>query len=347
MTSFERGLPRNQIIVGDAYTRLRELPTGSVDTIITSPPYFALRDYGVALQLGQEPNVDAWVQKLLSVFREVQRVLKPSGALWLNLGDSYAHHPREGAPKKSLLMVPERLALAMNGEGWHLRNKVIWSKTNPMPSNVTDRLSCTHEYLYFFTRSQHYFFDLNAIRIPHKDDRPHGSRSSKRARTYPPPNALPRRTDRPQNLNTGLAAMSDSGLVGHPLGKNPGDVWPMGTAAFHGQHFATFPKALVTRPLLATCPERICVACGQAWVAGKKRIHGRLLAVGQLHPACQCDVGWKPGIVLDPFFGAGTVGLVAEQHERDWIGIELNPEYVSLAEQRIAEWRITREEAAS
>ena len=125
-------LPRRRVLIGDARQRLAELPAGSVDCVITSPPYFGLRDYGVGGQLGTEAHIDDWVKGLLDVARELARVLKPSGALWLNLGDGYSRHPREGAVKKSLLLGPERVALALAGEGWLLRNKVIWAKTNPV-----------------------------------------------------------------------------------------------------------------------------------------------------------------------------------------------------------------------
>src|SRR5262245_27518351 len=141
-------LPRNTIIVGDARERLRKLPPASIDCVNTSPPYFAARDYGHQSQIGHEDDVEAWVKELLTVFSEVARVLKPSGAMWLNLGDGYARMPSEGAPRKSLLLAPERLILALCADGWLLRNKVIWAKTNPMPSSTPDRLSCTYEVLY-------------------------------------------------------------------------------------------------------------------------------------------------------------------------------------------------------
>jgi site-specific DNA-methyltransferase (adenine-specific) len=334
-----RGLPRNQIIIGDAALRLADLPANSVDTVVTSPPYFALRDYGQPGQLGLESDIDHWVQNLLQVTTQVRRVLKPSGAFWLNLGDSYSHHPREGAAKKSLLMGPARLAIAMIRDGWILRNHVVWAKTNPMPSNVTDRLSATYESVFFFTKSACYFFDLDAIRVPHKDDRGHASRYPKAGRTYPPPESLPRRSDRAQNFNSGLAKIGATDLPGHPLGKNPGDVWPIATASFHGKHFATFPTRLVERPLLATCPERICQECGGPWERSRQRRKGRWLAIGPLKATCNCRAAWQPGIVLDPFFGAGTVAIAAEGHRRDWLGVELNPDYAKLALGRLAAWR--------
>jgi site-specific DNA-methyltransferase (adenine-specific) len=331
-------LPRNQILVGDVRERLAELPDASVDTVITSPPYFALRDYGHPSQLGLEADIAGWVADLLGICRQIQRVLKPSGGFWLNVADSYSQHPREGAPKKSLLLGPSRLALALVADGWLLRNHIIWAKTNPMPSNVGDRLSNTHESLYFFTRSPQYFFDLNAIRKPHKDRRVHGGRSGIE-RVYPPPEALPRRGPRSTDINDGLGKLKQAGLVGHPLGKNPGDVWALGTAAYHGDHFATFPTKLIERPLLATCPERVCAACGQPWRRTKQHVHGRWLAIGPLRANCQCHADSQPGVVLDPFMGSGSTALAAEKHARDWLGIELNPEYARQAQARLANWR--------
>jgi site-specific DNA-methyltransferase (adenine-specific) len=331
--------PIGQILIGDVRKRLAELPDASVDCVITSPPYFALRDYGHSDQLGLEPDVNEWVSNLVAVCREIKRILKPGGGFWLNVADSYSHHPREGAPKKSLLLGPQRLALALVGDGWLLRNHIVRGKTNPMPSNVTDRLSNAHESVYFFTREQRYYFDLNAIRQPHRSRRVHAGGGG---RVYPPPENLPRRSERSRDINDGLGRMSQAGLVGHPLGRNPGDVWQLGTAAYHGAHFATFPMTLVERPLLATCPEQVCVACGQPWQRAKQQIDGRWLAVGPLRADCSCRAAWKPGVVLDCFAGSGTVALAAEQHGRDWIGIELNPAYAALAKQRLDTWRAKR-----
>jgi DNA modification methylase len=338
-------LPLGQILIGDAATRLAELPDASVDSVISSPPYFALRDYGEPGQIGLEPTVEDWVANLMAVTKQIRRVLKPTGSLWLNVADSYAHHPKEGAPKKSLLLGPQRLALALVADGWLLRNHVIWAKTNPMPSNVTDRLSCTHESIYFLTRQGRYFMDLNAIRRPHKDRRVHGSSDTNTDRIYPPVGVLPRRSARSGDINDGLGRMKAAGVVGHPLGGNPGDVWALATAAFRGEHFATFPKQLVERPLLTTCPERTCVACGTPWQRAKRHVHGRWLATGPLQPDCTCRAAWRPGVVLDPFMGSGTVAIAAEQHHRDWVGIELSPTFASLAHRRLADWRATQRDA--
>ena len=137
------------------------------------------------------------------------------------------------------------------------------------------------------------------------------------------------------DLNHGLASLKATDQQSHPLGKNPGDVWQLATAAYRGAHSAVFPPDLVRRPLLATCPQRLCTACGQPWRRAQQRRDGRLLAVGPLRAGCRCQADWTAGVVLDPFMGSGTVALVAEQHQRDWLGIELNPVYVELAEARL------------
>ncbi len=338
-----RTLHRNTVLVGDARQRLAELPDASVDTVITSPPYVALRDYGVAGQLGAEPDAQAWVDDLCQVGRQLARVIKPSGSWWLNLGDSYSHHQRTGAPAKSLLLAPERLALALVKDGWVLRNKVIWAKTNPMPASVADRLACTWEVVYFLVRSPTYSFDLDGIRVPHRS----ASRSpSGKVTTSSPPSAgRPPWAGPLAGSNSGLGRLKAQGQAGHPLGKNPGDVWTMATANFRGEHFAVFPTTLVQTPLLATCPEKVCADCGTPWRRERVRAVGQVAVRGELDRACRCRAGTVPGVVLDPFFGAGTVGVVAEAHGRDWIGIELNPLFARLAQERIAAARRDTEEA--
>jgi len=314
--------PGNTILIGDALTRLRELPASSVDCVVTSPPYFQLRDYGATGQLGLEPTVAGWVANLRQVAREVARVLVPTGSLWLNLGDSFSRHPKYGAPVKGLLLAPERLLLALAQDGWLVRTKVIWAKTNPMPSSVTDRLTLTYEVVYFLVRSRTYFFDLDAIREPHRSS---GAKRERAPQQQPPVWAGPLAASR-----NGLRRARKSGEPGHPLGKNPGDVWSIATRGFRGAHFATFPLELVRRPILATCPAVVCTACGQ----GQKSGAGTL--------PCNCKAPARRGIVLDPFFGTGTVGLVAQDLGRDWLGIELNPEYVRLAEERLGQDQVRK-----
>lgn len=336
----------NRVLSGDAAEQLAKLPDDSIDTIITSPPYFRLRNYGHDEQLGLETHVDDWVDKLLAVADQLARVLKPTGSFWLNLGDTYSRSPRSGAPTKALALAPERLLLALSSRGWIVRNKVVWAKTNPMPSSVSDRLSTTHESLYFLTREPRYFFDLDAIRIPHRSR--HGAHPPKTPPAdYPPTDSgAPDWAGPNAGNNSGLGALKRSGRPGHPLGKNPGDVWTMATAAYRGAHFATFPTALVERPLLATCPARVCARCGLPWQRQPHRTLGHLAVAGRLAAQCHCRANHHPGMVLDPFFGVGTVALVAEANNRSWLGIELNDDYRRQAETRIQAARHKRQAAA-
>lgn len=314
-------LPRNTVLTGDAASVLAGLPEASVDCVVTSPPYYQLRDYGVDGQLGLEPTVDAWAQHLRAVARQLARVLKPSGAFWLNLGDSFSRHQRYGAPAKGLLLAPERLVLMLAGDGWLVRNKIIWAKTNPMPSSIRDRLSLTWEVLYLLVRSPRYYFDLDAIREPH-------TTASARSARVP----LGKRPDWAGPLagsHDGLRRGRAPGVPGHLLGKNPGDVWQVATHGFKGAHFATFPPDLIRRPILATCPALVCNDCGKAWVPLSKKREG------PAGPSCQFAASPQPGVVLDPFFGTGTVGIVARDLGRDWLGVEIKSEYVDLARERL------------
>lgn len=313
-------LPRNTILTGDAAEQLGSLPELSVDCVVTSPPYYNVRNYGVAGQLGQETDVDGWVEELRVVCRQMARVLKPHGALWLNLGDAISRHHRYGAAPKSLLLGPERLVLALTQEdGWILRNKVVWAKSNPMPSSVTDRLTMSWEIVYLLVRSPSYYFDLDAIREPHSSQPArHEAATVPRGQDWAGPLAASR---------GGLSRMKAAGQVGHPLGKNPSDVWREATSSYRGAHFATFPPAIARRPILATCPPLVCTGCG------KPRVETATAAA--VRCSCPSATLTRPGVTLDPFFGAGTVGLVAEDLGRDWLGVELNSDYVAMADARI------------
>ncbi|GAC55784.1 putative DNA methyltransferase [Gordonia amicalis NBRC 100051 = JCM 11271] len=321
------GPPRNQVLTGDALTQLRFLPDARIDCIITSPPYFRLRDYGHGDQLGLESHVDAWVAQLRAVLTECARVLVPTGTLWLNLGDTYSTHIREGAERKSLLLGPERLALHLIADGWVVRNKIVWAKTNTVPSSVRDRLTASHEVVYLLTRSPRYYFDLDEIRIPHVSQ---------------PPRRSPRPVNRAEKAGRGPNTHSDRGLldlrangrVGHPLGKNPGDVWAMSVSNFRSSHIATYPESLVRRMILAGCPRLRCSHCRSPWTRQLVR-HGDQAYRKPPRPSCACDAPAEPGLVLDPFIGSGTTAVAAARTGRDWLGIEINPRYVEVAEQRI------------
>lgn len=333
-------LPRNTVIVGDARKALGDLPENSVDCVVTSPPYFRLRNYGRGDQIGLESSVDGWVDELRLVARGLARVLKPTGTLWLNLGDTYSAHQGDGAPAKSLVLGPERLALALMADGWILRNKIIWSKPNPMPSSVRDRLSCTWEVVYCFARSRSYYFDLDAMRVPHAGSATRITRKARRQRS--PAWSVPESWRGPRTgSNDGLDRLKASGVRGHSLGKNPGDVWVIPTAGYRGAHHAVFPEKLVQRPVLAGCPEQVCSECGVPWRRQKHRVVGGVAVIGEMAAACECggSVGTRPGVVLDPFMGAGTTAIVAEKLGREWLGIELNPMFAEQANARIADAR--------
>lgn len=322
------------LLVGDAATLLRTVEQSSVDCVITSPPYFLLRNYHHRDQLGLEQSVDEWVTNIRLVMQEVARVLKPTGSVWLNLGDSYSRGTRYGAPAKSLLLGPERLLLQLMNDGWIIRNKVVWAKPNPMPASVRDRLTCSWEAIYFLVRSPAYHFDLDAVREPHvtRKARSHVSREAKYESAHPEwagPLA---------GKNDGLRRTRDDGRAGHPLGKNPADVWRLATATFAGSHFAVYPERLIERPMHLSCPERVCSRCGTPWRRERRRDR-----LGDLRADCNCDAGSQPGLVLDPFLGSGTTAVVAERLGRRWTGIELNPDFALLAQRRIADAQARRD----
>jgi DNA modification methylase len=355
----EQELPRREILIGDVIDRLRQLPPCSIDCVVTSPPYYMLRDYGSSGQIGLEDSVHGWVERMRGVMSETARVIKPTGSVWLNLGDSFSRHVKYGAPAKGLLCAPERLLLALAADGWLVRNKVIWAKPNPMPNSVADRLSLTYEVLYLLTRSPKYYFDLDAIREPHRSSRTPTSSSrpqkygGKKRASWAGPLA---------GANDGLIKARAEGRPGHLLGKNPGDVWVVPTGGYTGAHFATFPAELIRRPILASCPEAVCSACGTNWrrQAAIRRIGEAktppreefvmrmptgwqtLRELGEL-VGCDCGAVLRPGVVLDPFMGSGTTAIVAERLGRDWLGIDLQPEYVELATERIEAERAKRE----
>lgn len=299
-----------RFICGDAAEQLRTLNSESVYTCVTSPPYFNLRDYGVSGQLGREDTPEEYVEKLAEVFREVRRVLHPNGTLWLNLGDSYTsggrktrdldqklparsvdQRPRtpQGMKPKDLMGIPWMVAFALRAEGWYLRQDIIWHKPNAMPESVQDRCTKSHEYIFLLSRSERYYFDIDAIREPFATPPRTGQR-----RSYPSGCSSSFGLDRGHMEQRGNFA----GLPLHPGGRNKRDVWAVSTSGSKGAHFAVFPEKLVEPCILAGCP--------------------------------------KGGLVLDPFMGSGTTGVVAKRLGRGFIGIDINPDYCAMAAERIA-----------
>jgi site-specific DNA-methyltransferase (cytosine-N4-specific) len=365
-----------RVLVGDCRTILPTLRAESVDCVVTSPPYWGLRDYGTATweggdpgcdhlpldarrgserrtstlgggvatitaqestrlprvicprcgasrtdaQLGLEPTPEEYVADMVDVFREVRRVLKPTGTVWLNLGDSYNNTagnqnacnerrdgtsdakqrlaegrgprrrlPTTGLKPKDLVGIPWRVAFALQADGWYLRSDIIWAKPNPMPESVTDRPTKAHEYIFLLTKSARYYYDADAIAEP-------AINAGKVV------SLGPKSLSKAQATGSGITyaeaggnAMADSVTVA--AGRNRRTVWTVATQPYAEAHFATFPEALVVPCILAGCPQ--------------------------------------DGVVLDPFLGSGTVAMVASGHGRDWIGIELSPTYADLARERI------------
>ena len=339
----------NIIHTGDCFDVLPTLPDESVHMVMTSPPYWNLRDYDHADQLGLEPESDQYVQNMADVFDEVKRVLRPDGSLWLNLGDTYEN--------KDLQQIPARVALELQQRGWILRNRVTWAKPNPMPQSVKDRLNDTTEAVFHFVKNKSYWYDLNAVREPHSD-------AGIRRRNYS-------ETPRGEYIEgKGGSKFAQNDLQEnplHPAGKNPGDVFEVTTKPFPDAHFAVYPPELCEKPLKATCPPKVCAECGSPYerdverereyvnnsspaesgvsdmrndVSGEDHDIRRGVrthtATKGWNPTCDCDTdATEPGIAIDTFAGAGTTLLKAKELGRQFVGVELNPKYADMARARI------------
>jgi DNA modification methylase len=334
-----------EIIQGDALEVLRGMDAESVHCCVTSPPYWALRDYGVPGQHGLEDSPDEYVEKMVAIFSEVRRVLRGDGTLWLNLGDSYAAHPGQrkpsdaaGSPKqvsnagsvrcgsrssaglkpKDLVGIPWMVAFALRANGWYLRQDIIWHKPNPKPESATDRCTRAHEYIFLLTKAPRYFYNADAIREPCTPQQRHVGIARARKYGYNGQTTYEtwyhqfwqRRSSRlhchdllQQGHPPKLSETSIPDLL-RPAGGNKRSVWTVVPTAFKGAHFATFPPELIEP----------CVLAG--------------------------SLGGD--VVLDPFMGAGTTGLVAQMFAREFIGIELNPAFLELARTRIHSALATR-----
>lgn len=328
-------IKRNKVYIGDASELIhKHIPDNSIHCVITSPPYFGLRSYLKdddplkSKEIGTEKTPEEFINNLIMVFKEVKRVLHPRGTVWINMGDSYngsgkvgkKHNPNHtsfGKPiknktygtstrlknfkSKNLIGIPWRLAFALQEDGWYLRQDVIWHKPNPMPESVTDRCTKTHEYVFLLTKSKKYWYDYIAIQ---------------------------------EKVNSQY--------------RNKRSVWSVSTKPYNEAHYAVFPPKLIEPCVLAGCPERCCPKCGKGWIrvlkkekyiqSNSKRYSGcskrndaeknRVVTVNKTikwKPSCDCNEStFVPGIILDPFFGSGTTGLVANKYGRDYIGIDLD-----------------------
>jgi len=329
----------SRIITADAIAGLQQLPDCSVDMCVTSPPYYGLRDYGVAGQIGQEDTPEEYVDRIVAVFREVRRVLKDDATLWLNLGDSYAGSGKgryadgrhsegakqatntgavigalcktrpQGCKPKDLLGIPWMVAFALRDDGWYLRQEIIWAKTNPMPESVRDRCTKSHEHIFLLSKSKKYYFDSEEISEPVTNSTVH--RLSQDVENQEGSHRIPGKTNGPMKAaapryggkkytetpDVFNRTKSNNAYDFRPR-RNKRSVWTVSTQPYKGAHFATFPPELI----------RPCI------LAGSRR----------------------GGVVLDPFFGSGTTGVVAVQEGREYIGIDISHEYTAMAAERIA-----------
>ena len=326
-------IEKNTIINGNSLEVLKSLPDNSIDCCVTSPPYYALRDYGCDGQIGLEETPEKYIERLCDVFSEVRRVLTPQGTLWLNIGDSYNgnkvgntevvknkkvsesndFHKKlwSGAKPKDLIGIPWMLAFALRSQGWYLRQDIIWQKPNPMPESVTDRCTKSHEYIFLLSKSQKYYFDYEAIQEPCADqsrtnyacgNRTNGINKDRndndfgeRSKNWKP------RTKNCQYDGQKPNSFHLSRENGEPdkeyYVRNKRDVWSVNVKPCSEAHFATYPFELIKPCILAGCPE--------------------------------------DGIVLDPFMGSGTTAIVARSLNRNYLGVELNPEYIKIAHKRL------------
>lgn len=440
-----------RILQGDCREILRTLPGASVNCVVTSPPYWGLRDYNVAGQIGLEPTYQEHIGVLVDIFREVRRILRADGVVWLNYGDCYASSVNGrsaedtkaagnddrtfrdkpfstvgGALKpKDLAMLPARLAIALQEDGWWVRSDIIWHKPNPIPESIRDRPTSSYEHVFLLSKSARYFYDAEAVReesnVPDWDNgtRVYGGKNKNGARTTGRVAGAPRiRGVPPRHAEYESSDRSSLDDVGRGSGRTMRNVWTIATAPFSESHFATFPPELAERCILAgTSAHGVCTKCAAPWVRVTERgepdiehqracggdTNGNYNGVAQKdyaavgaqnasdlkrrvlegmraiitagwYPSCRCDglpglsayprepgadmkeawalecarikddrarlvcaaatIAVAPAVVMDPFFGAGTSGVVADRLRRDCIGIELNSEYAEMSRRR-------------
>lgn len=308
----------NKIYQGHCLDVLKTLTEQSVNTVITSPPYWGLRDYGVKEQIGLEETPEKYIENMVQVFQEIKRILKDDGTVWLNLGDCYwANRSKNGLEyignkgkskdymlraggssheylkPKDLIGLPWRVAFALQEDGWYLRQDIVWSKPNPMPESVKDRPTKSHEYIFLLSKSQNYYYDHESIKEPAI----YGTQDVRGSRGALGQPQKQRREDKARGSFDGKYGKEAFRAIRET--RNKRSVWTVTTKPFKEAHFATFPEDLIEPCVLAGSPIN--------------------------------------GVVLDPFFGSGTTGLVSLKHGRNFVGVELNPEYIKIAEKRLSE----------
>lgn len=307
----------NKVYLGNSLEVVKSLPDESVNCVITSPPYYGLRDYGVNGQIGLEETPEKYINTMVGLFREIRRILKQDGTLWVNLGDSYCVDGDGEIKHKDLIGIPWMFAFAMRADGWYLRQDIIWSKPNPMPESVTDRCTKSHEYIFLLSKSEKYYFDHEEIqeeavtqidpRIGRREEyngirkgqEGTGNRAFVSLKTRPRFGGTKYGDNDDPHYNTKSGKEWEPQRDGDVVVRNKRDVWNVNVKPNKEAHFATYPEMLIRPCVLAGCPEG--------------------------------------GVILDPFMGSGTTGIVARKLNRNFVGIELNPEYQQMATRRICE----------
>lgn len=357
---------------GDAIERLKEIPDNYVSCCVTSPPYPSLRNYGCSGQIGLESTHEEYLEKLVRVFREVRRVTHLTGTAWIVIGDRYVAPPQRGGmsfpnlKQEDLVGIPWLLAFALRADGWWLRSVLVWDKVACMPESIQDRPTMSHEYIIMLSKSMNYYYDIDAIREPHKDEWV----QNRSAESYLDTKNFGERSDR----NPSFVKNYSGAVVGNPLGRNKRSVWRVTPEPIRESHTAAYPTKLIEPCILAGTSEKgVCPECfnpwgrvidkvrieperGEADVSGHKitgvyRQFNTTLSKNRIVGGTSltkfrsetsnweptCDHGLDPvsAVVLDPFCGSGTTGVVALRWKRKFVGIDLNPEYIEMARGRV------------
>ena len=381
-----------KILQGNCLDKIKELDDNSIDCVVSSPPYFGLRDYGVDGQFGLEKSYKDYLANTVKVFETFKPKLKDTATIWWNVGDSYSSGSRKtttlqtvrkpksneiseskqkyldglivrpaiqtGVKEKDLLMIPNRVAIALQDAGWYIRSEIIWHKPNPMPESVRDRPTSCHEKIWLITKNKKYYYDAEAVREPCQSETIRRMTLGNKGKVGKNKNSAGWK-----QLNNYWG--SEQSIIDANKGRNRRNVWTITTKPFKDAHFATFPKDLIEPCIKAGCPEKVCVECGTPYLRNFKIIttperetRNNMINVipGRDKPTrmnsknmeslikenlgfkkdCNCETDkFKSGVVLDPFGGSGTTGIVAALNNRNAILIELNQNYIDIANKRI------------
>jgi DNA modification methylase len=319
-----------KFLAGDSKDALKQIANNTFHMAVTSPPYWAQRDYKVAGQLGQEETVEEYVENLVSICREVRRVLREDGTFWLNIGDGYCKKRMKQYKLKQgdLLGVPWKVAFALRDDGWYLRSDIIWHKSNPQPESQRTRPSKSHEHLFLFAKSEKYFYDAEAIAVPQKEisvRRAFSKNNVKERKDHQDDNYAISGKSQDKTYEKMRKMIEDLGPDEVPT-CNKRDVWELATANNKIKHFAMYPEELVEPCILAgTSLKGCCPKCKTQWIRTKKDKK-------KWRPDCTCgESDTQACLVLDPFNGSGTTGRVCLKHDRKYVGVDISDEYLKYA----------------